>query len=428
MCHSMNNSIHFYEDRTALEALPFDLCEEMKSHYLVEPEDMKVTFSGIVITDMGINVFLPRNSHPLPATGSAESFRCASLLMKGLRRYLQDKSNIELKNDNDGSLGGAKLGVISDLLDDYCIYGLYSRRFSERVMNTGKPDWRRTVATQIAHAGRSGPVYLDIYGTRRRYVSDCEVARIHAYVIRELDQTYSWLVTGSDISIATGTENIPLPVVDKDSMIRALERELASIYSEREIRLINLLVDYISDTRGRETSSELIGLRHFHWMWEFMLNSSLKWVYPVNSLLAIPAYRFNDGSILPAASKAQRTDTVMKSIDGKRFVVVDAKYYAAQGLASAPGWGDIVKQFFYAKALNTLAVHADVDNAFIFPGQGPLKTVHMLDRKSKLSLDADYPPIKCFYIEPMLLIEHYVSGKKLENLSDSLMYPSHVES
>ncbi|WP_211298258.1 hypothetical protein, partial [Photobacterium phosphoreum] len=30
----------------------------------------------------------------------------------------------------------------------FCSNGLYSRRLSKRVLNTGKPDWKRTISSQ----------------------------------------------------------------------------------------------------------------------------------------------------------------------------------------------------------------------------------------------------------------------------------------
>lgn len=416
----MSRLLRFYLDRAPIDSLPNGLCEEMKEHYLIDDDDQTISFSGIVMTSTGVSVFLPRNS-PIPPQNSLIGYRYASLLMKGLKRYTHDKALHKINSEGDGVLGGSRFSVIFDLLEDYTTYGLYAQRFRESVMNTGKPDWRRTVASQVAFVGDSGPIYLDVYGSRLRSVSNCEVARIHAFVVRELDQAYSWVITGSDVSIADAVADIPLPIESKESMIRVLEKELSVIYSEREIRLIGLLIDYIRNTHGKKTSKEIIGLRYFHGMWEKMLNSTLKWVFPVNSLLAIPAYRFADGSLRPAASKAQQTDTVMKSLDGNRFVVVDAKYYGAKGFKSAPGWGDIVKQFFYAKALGSYSKGADVDNAFVFPGSGPLRSIHMQERKSLQVLDLDYPSIRCTYIEPMELLECYVSGRKLEKLSAELM-------
>jgi len=124
----------------------------------------------------------------------------------------------------------------------------------------------------------------------------------------------------------------------------------------------------------------------------------------------------------PATSKAQRTDTVLKAPQYNSFVVIDAKYYGASDVQSAPGWGDIVKLFFYAKALKVYAQNAEVGNAFVFPESGPFHSVHMIERGEKGAiLDEDYPPIRCFYLDPMELIECYTTGQKLIELSRSLM-------
>lgn len=419
----MSSPLNFYHDRQEVSSLPVELCEELRGHYLIRPSDQTVSFTGLILNESGINIFLPRNS-TTDLSQKEAGFRYASLLMKGLRRYLNNSANQDIDNDGDGSIGGGRLSIITDLLEDFCTYGLYSRRYRESVINTGKPDWRKTVTSGIAFPDNTGPVYLDVFGTRQRYISICEVSRIHASVIKELGQFYSWIITGSSTSISENINCTPPSSISDHAKIRLLERELISAYSEREIRLINLLIQYIKNTHGQH-SSELIGLRHFHNMWENMLDNSLRWVFSVNQLLAIPAYRFADNSIIPAAARGQRTDTVMKSPCGKRFVVVDAKYYGAHDVSSAPGWGDIVKQFFYAKGLKILAEDAEIDNVFIFPGNGPLRAIHMQERGTKkMLIDQDYPPIRCIYIDPIILLEHYVLGKKLSSISDQLMFPS----
>ena len=416
----MTSHLHFYTDRALVDSLPSDLSDEMKSHYLIRRDDQRVSFSGMIMTGDGISIFLPRNS-PIPQANSVTGYRYASLLMKGLKRYTRDKALNKIDSDGDGSIGGAKLAVIVDLLEDYCTYGIYTRRLREKVTNMGKPDWRKTVASQAALIGSSGPIYLNVCGSRYRSFSNCEVAKIHAFVVRELDETYSWIITGSDISISDAAAIIPPPVQDNNLMIRALENELSLVYSDREIRLINLLIDYIRNTRGHNSSSEVIGLSHFHTMWERMINSTLDWVVTINDQLSIPTYRFEDETLYPASMKRQRTDTVMHNKSTNQYVVIDAKYYGAQGLNSAPGWSDIVKQFYYAKAIKILAKGAEVDNAFIFPGSGPLKSVHMQSIKSKKIQDDEYPPIKCFYVPPMELLEYYVSGRIYKDFSNRLM-------
>ncbi|UTV99456.1 LlaJI family restriction endonuclease [Marinomonas rhizomae] len=410
----------FYNDRQQVSSLPFDVRHELEKHNILKVGEHVVHFTGFVLGKDKLHVFLPRNT-ALSAKTSKQKLRNAALLMRGIRRYLNERPSIETAEEGDGDVGAFQLSLVTDLLEDFCTNGVYSKRFREHVKNTGKFNWKRTISSQTAFIGESGPVYLDIDGTRQHYVSDCEVARVHAQIIRKLDQSYSWIITGTDVEISGEISHIPDSLMEVEAQIAVLEKELLSVYAERDIRLIHLMIRYLKSTRGAERGS-LIGLRHFHYMWEKMLDSSLKWVFPVNQLLAIPSYRFKDGTLKQAASKAQRTDTVLKAPKSNKYVVIDAKYYGASDIQSAPGWGDIVKQFFYAKALKVYAQNAEVGNAFVFPGSGPLHSVHMIERgKSRGVLDEDYPPIRCFYLDPMELIECYVNGSKLDRFSASLL-------
>jgi len=419
-------NLYHYTDRALISSLPSDLKAQMRNQYLITGDELRVSFCGVVMDAAGAHVFLPRNSIT-PENGSRSSYRIASSLMKAIRRYSESRSS-KLYSLDEGleCIGSHRLSLISALLEDFCANGLYARRLSERVLNTGKPDWKRTISSQVPFPGKGGPVYLDVYGTRRRYVSECEIARIHAEVIRELDTAYGWIVTGSEVSMSLDIRNVPPPKSGVVGQLGLLTTELMAVFSEREIRLLKLLCEYLQCKRGRNASDSVIGLRHFHGMWEHMLDKSLLCTFPVNKLLSVPAYRFDDGSLKVAASKGQRTDTVLRIPDSNTYAVVDAKYYGAQGLDSAPGWPDLVKQFFYAKALQVYSPGAKVSNAFVFPGKGPLSSAHMKNRTTKLVEDNSYPPIQCLYLDPICLLEHYVCGKKLEKFSKNLL--SHYES
>ena len=410
----------FYTDRQQVSSLPLDIRHELKKHRVLREGENIVQFTGFVLGRDRLHVFLPRNT-TIDAQTDKQKLSYASILMRGIRRYLNDRPMVETDDGVEGDIGAFQLLLVTDLLEDFCANGIYSKRYREHVKNTGKLNWKRTISSQTAFVGESGPVYLDIEGTRHRYISDCAVARIHAQIIRNLDQSYGWIITGTDAEISGELSHIPDSLMAADAQILALENELLSVYAERDIRLIHLMIRYLKNTRSDE-SDRLIGMRHFHHMWEKMLDSSLKWVFPVNQLLSIPAYRFNDGTLKEAASKAQRTDTVLKDPRSNKFVVIDAKYYGASDVQSAPGWGDIVKQFFYAKALKVYAQDTEVGNAFVFPGRGPLHSVHMIERGEKgRVLDEDYPPIRCFYVDPMELVECYVTSRKLHRLSASLI-------
>lgn len=417
-------NLYHYTDRALISSLPDSLKKQMRNQYLITSDDVRVSFCGVVIDVTGAHVFLPRNTIT-PKEGSRSSYRIASSLMKAIRRYAEDRSSkLYALDEGLECIGSRRLSLISALLEDFCSNGLYSRRLSERVLNTGKPDWKRTISSQAPFPGKGGPIYLDVYGTRRRYVSDCEISRIHASVIRELDAAFGWMITGSDTSVSLDIQNVATPKGNISNQIRVLNSELMSVFSEREIRLLKLLCEYLQCQRGRDASDFVIGFKHFHGMWEHMLDKSLLWNFPVNQLLSVPAYKFEDGTIKPAASKGQRTDTVLRLPDSNIFAVVDAKYYGAQELGSAPGWPDLVKQFFYATALKVYSPEAIVSNAFVFPGKGPLISAHMQNRTTKVLEDDSYPPINCLYLDPIELIEHYVSGNKLKRLSNRLLYGS----
>ncbi|MGP2470630.1 LlaJI family restriction endonuclease [Yersinia sp. 2542 StPb PI] len=61
-----------------------------------------------------------------------------------------------------------------------------------------------------------------------------------------------------------------------------------------------------------------------------------------------PTFRYtgNDAVIVINAE-----GTVIRSPDTTTFAILDAKYYGAENLENLPGWPDLIKQFFYALAL-----------------------------------------------------------------------------
>lgn len=417
----MSIEFKLFTDRVPVSQLPEPLCSHMKHRGIIQKDDINVSFCGLFMSHRSIAIFFPRNSK-MPNALTKQCFKQASTLLKAILRYTKERSSMIFAQDEGTSSSGIhRFAIISELLEDYCANGLYCRRFSKRVINSGKPDWKRTISRQTPFPGKGGPVYLDIHGSKRSYVSVCEVARIHAEVIRELDSCYGWLVTGSTASIAKDIKNVPIAKGSLFEKLRVLELELYCTFSDRDIRLLGLLQDYLKVLYGEDNSSCVIGLRYFHGMWEHMLDSVLKWNFPINRLLPVPAYRFENGDIKLAAKKGQRTDTVLRFPNSDKFAVVDAKYYGAQNLEGAPGWSDLVKQFFYAKALMVYQPEAKVCNVFIFPGKGPLKSVHMKNRVTGILEDIAYPPIECIYTEPLELLNMYVRDQKAEDLSKLVM-------
>ncbi|WP_200856300.1 LlaJI family restriction endonuclease, partial [Klebsiella pneumoniae] len=128
----------------------------------------------------------------------------------------------------------------------------------------------------------------------------------------------------------------------------------------------------------------------------------------INSLLPIPQYQFSGPIELTeiSAQKGMRLDIFIK--DENRCWVIDSKYYTATGATDAPGWSDLVKQFFYIKAIKLIYPELkEIKNIFIFPGVTNLiSKIQMTYRdESKeveklVKLTEDFVPIECLYLDP----------------------------
>jgi hypothetical protein len=417
------SNIQYLADRILLTELPNEVLSAMHSYGLIAPDNVKVHFCGVLSYGNNLVVFLPRNYSEIKGKENI----AGHYLLQALLKYFRDKeSGIYSQEQGDTVIGGRAFSQAAQLLDDYRINGLYVRRVKEQTINAGKVNWLRTIARSTVFPANGSPVYLDLVTSRSRYMANCETAKIHARVIRELLSNYGSLWFGASNFIDERLLQLEAPIGDKANQIAYLERELRLSYSERDIFLIKGLIKYLRSEKGTAVSNVLIGVRKFHTLWEAMLDECLVGKYPVNSKLPVPVYRKIDSQFVTVARKGQRTDTVLKHGANNKFAVVDAKYYEASSPKTAPGWPDLVKQFYYQKAVTILeGEDAIVSNHFIFPGsEKALKSVHVAEReitvKSEDDCLPDYHPILCHYQDPIDLLKVYVKGQKLSTLTNAI--------
>ena len=417
-------NIALYRDREPVSGLPEAIANEISRRELVSGQNIKkVSFCGMISMNSEISVFMPRSSD-FDSSSEVEKTALASALLKAVELYgRESKTAVNISDEGDGRQGVQKLSLIRELLVSYRQTGLYARRKVISQINTGKPDWKATVASGPALPSATGsPVYLNVQGSRRRYFSDCEVARIHAYVIRKIDLEYSWIFTGKIGLLAPELKDMAVPAGGITYMRSMLRRELRSIYSDKDVRLINALTLFLTEESGTEKGFSVCGLKGFHFAWEHMLSRVLVNKYPINEILPAPAYKRADGKYIDAFANAMKTDIALKRPDGETVAIVDAKYYSALGVGSAPGWSDLVKQFFYEKALRLVWPAAQIKNAFVFPGkEGPLNSAHLKSRDGAFYFDERFAPIDCYYVDPMLVVQSYVANEKLDHLSRRLL-------
>jgi hypothetical protein len=418
-------TLQFYNDRTEVSGLEKRLVDVLSSHHLLSNDkNPRVSFCGLLSLDGQVAVFLPRSIN-LESMDEPHKFRAASELMRAVEKFgRESKTAVNLSDAGGGLEGASRLGLATTLLKSYRERGLYARRRSTKTLNAGKPDWKATVASSAAFPDTRGrPVYLDVVSTKRRYFSDCEVARIQAQVLRDIDEQFSWILTGKLGKSAPELDDVPLPRGGHEYMLSILRRELPLVYSDSDVMLVKSLIDYLQEVSGEDTSNMVIGLRQFHFAWELMLSRVLSDVWGgINKILPAPAYKKLDGDFANAFRSGMKTDTALRREGDSKVVIVDAKYYEASSVINAPSWSDIVKQFFYEKALKATGGMLDIKNVFVFPGNdGPFTAVHLRSKSDDLHFfDGDFPPIYCHYADPLEIVHCYINQKKMQELTESL--------
>lgn len=423
------SSIKFFNDRQNISGIDASLVDELKSRGLISPGEVpKISFGGLLVKSSKLFIFLPRSIN-INSLSESEKIYAASELMRAVNIYGKaSKTAVNLTDSDAGFEGGSQLDIVMELLRTYQERGLYTRRKQAKTLNSGKPDWRATVASSVAFPDRSGrPVYLDVVSTKRRYFSDCEVARIQAFILREIDEKFSWIISGKVGRVAPELDDVLLPRGKSQYMLSILKRELPILYSDNDVNLVRLLIRYLEKLSGNADSNMIIGLKKFHFAWEYMLSKVLAdtWIN-VNKALPAPAYKKADGSFENAFRNGMKTDTVLRRESG--VIVVDAKYYESTTVVNAPGWGDIVKQFFYEKALLATGEVTDVKNVFIFPGTIRTYTaIHLRSKSGGEFFDDEFPPIHCYYIPPLDVVHNFINNKKMNTFTNTLFNSNKAE-
>ncbi|MFM2485943.1 LlaJI family restriction endonuclease [Celerinatantimonas yamalensis] len=409
-------NLAYYRDRDEVDSLPCGLATLMQQRGLIAPDQTRVHYCGFVSWQQGIAVFMPRNTC-LKSLRSHHTF----YLLQSLNRYYLGKSTGITEGQESELIGKTSLSLIYSLIEDYRAKGLYVRRKKHFSINQGRPNWKRTIARRTPYPSGGSPVYLDTDTSSTRYVSDCETARIHAQAIRSIYKKYGVVITGDDVNSDENLDRMPAPKLGIETQMTVLDRELSESYSERDIQLIGMLKAYIEETSASGGAELLVGTRKFHNVWEGMLDKCLPNKVDINSNLPVPYYQ-QDKHFIEVSQKGQRTDTVIESEDRKRWAVIDAKYYNASTPNLAPGWHDLVKQFFYKIAAeNICGSDVLVSLHFVFPGNiSYLNNVKVGKRKQKrvtidkfLEVDG-YGEIFCHYCDPAILLEKYACGQLLE--------------
>jgi len=394
---------------TVLQSAYPQLFDFITAHYPQAIKDKETLhFCGVACPEKNRSyVFLPRGST------NKHSISDARLTMNALARYGQD---VESRIGNNATEGGDTnlAATIRNIVTDYQRNGLYSQRLRIRSRNTGKPDWKRTLQRRIPLLDRKGrPVYSDLDCTRFLSAPENLLATVQALTLRQILSAHGWW-TSLDQSLLAETADIRTPNLAEVQIAPAIRRFKHLLFDDRSLALASLLEQYW-DSRATETEGTFIcGVPDFSAIWEHMLKAALKDVSATwNARLPLPAYRYSDGNTHPRSSGGVM-DIVVEQ-DG-RIVVADAKYYRATSTATAPGFGDILKQSFYSQSLKKLAPKHTVESYFVFPSWediGPLQMGAFYNRDPVDRTDW-LEPVNCIYVNVRSIMSDYTARRKTD--------------
>ncbi|WP_440599788.1 LlaJI family restriction endonuclease (plasmid) [Acinetobacter soli] len=407
---------HYLLDRNPVNELPTPVADFIEGQGLLSSiNGLRVSFCGLVSYQGENYFFFPRQSDIEKIKLAPEQY--TALLMQALFKFAQDsKTQVTSPEDGADETGFEKMEMFKYLINDFQQHGIFKNEEVLLRKNSGKTDWKRTITQSVSFPDSSGhPVYLDVYG-KQRTSTNSEITRIHAGILKHLYKNYGFIFTGKN-KVPYSLKQYGETALSTDAQISVLKNEIRNHFADRQTLLLKTLIEYLEAYKGNEQKNQIIGVTRFHVAWEHMLSKCLDNVIDINNRLPKPVFIKPDGTAIPAKKSGMRTDIVIEDKAANKLTILDAKYYEATTVENAPGWADLVKQFFYEKAISIMPEFSgyQFENALIFPGQkNVFDMIHMQDQKTYDYLDTDFPIIKCIYIDPIKALEIYKKSSKLK--------------
>jgi hypothetical protein len=413
--------IHIYLDRSYKQTIPDGLKSEIALQIRdVDPDRARIAFCGFLFKGYEVYVFMPRGSGIFQ--GALTSIELARLLFQCLTKYCRSNESFLQKEGKSTVVGNPHiLPLIDEILTDYKANGIYTSQnsFTRRGFQ-GKTDWKKTLGRINPHIEDEAIIYPHFINRFTNSFFSNEVTKIHFSILQAIQFKFSWLLP--ELNQITFGQNTR--VSNRSVDIGFIKSELMGVYNDSKIHTLKILLRFLeNDFNSGKNESVSYGFSDFQYVWEHMLRAVLSPIYPFTDI-PIPSYLEQSGREISMPRKGQRVDLFLYDESSKKACVIDAKYYDGSSVDQAPGWPDLVKQFFYAKSLtagNLKNKINTVKNFFIFPGAARSTSPHWaFVRDSSGRLDAEFPPINCLHVSPEEVIDCYVSNKPLVSLRQHL--------
>lgn len=442
---------YFVVDGTPEDQINPLICHSIAKEGLFSPSgplnNLRVlSYCGFIITNDFIVVSLPKAT-PLPEPSNA--IATCSILFRTLLKYSRLNAltmSTVSSLDPDVYKDKSCLSIFytyNELLDDWAKFGQYKNRKNiSSIGLNGRVNWKKTMSRGVPiFDDNMSPIYERFYTETRNLNLAGLVSEIHCWCVATADKTIGWLK-----NTTTGKPLFPdishfcdHPPCTKETAVLAIKREMARQFDQRKLRLLRLMLAIFKDeSLGKDIKMNAFGVRKFWPVWEMIVKELITTKIPLHSVsLPQPFYSNKDGNRHNKYNNiGQIPDLIAMDNDG-RIYIIDAKYYDI--ILSAPGWKDIVKQFYYQLSLWSIDNSLTISNHFIFPSSSSEfeHPSHIKMDIPELAYDSHhfdgqlfkklFPYINCEYISILIAMKTFIHVDKydcvdINNLFDRLLH------
>ena len=285
---------HFFEDKQFIDSkkIPDYVIDKLDSVGGVDVvnQGRKIAFCGIIIFDSCTYCFAPAKS---------ESKKIESIgnLIRVIHAYKNsvNSSLVAFDEDEKGKvIEEISLTDIFEIIDLYFNVGILKSK-TQTYSEKGRTNWSKTVNREFpVFTSDNVPIYFDLHKYPVSIYQDDLISSIHCEIILDILNKFHWLDERFKfVSKDQLSEQKLFNELNFDQRVSLLNQRLHSTFVSLEVRTLQLLIRYLEKIQESGSNNIVIGVRKFHYVWEFLLRNLFYDVdQQINSLLPIPKYQF----------------------------------------------------------------------------------------------------------------------------------------
>lgn len=310
--------------------------------------------------------------------------------------------------------------LYKSLIDDFIEYGLYeNERHIHTLCGDGEIDWNKTIGELDNHFNiLKNPIYLNYYTHDIEEEQENYIRSIQKKLLTDaasyFEEFRKFGLDGFQFDFHFDGDLIG----DEEYQIFKIDLELRESFSERKINLLKLMKSILKEkVHSIYEDINIYGTKSYHSIWESVCQNVLGHDSTLRKNIPKPIWKSVNNE-KDNYSSSFIPDIVFEENDDLH--IYDAKYYETEFdekgklKNSAPGIGDISKQFLYEESYRAYYKEAGIKknryyNAFLFPTE---ETQHSYIGEVSFEI---FPgkKIELFKLSTEKMYENYLKDLKL---------------